>query len=53
MSRNPQSRPLVQMPRSVAAPDGLALWAPARLHMGFLDLDGGLGRRFGSLGFTL
>ena len=53
MSRTPQSRPLVQMPRSVAAPDGLALWAPARLHMGFLDLDGGLGRRFGSLGFTL
>lgn len=27
--------------------------APARLHMGFLDLDGSLGRRFGSLGFTL
>ena len=24
--------------------------APARLHMGFLDLAGGLGRRFGSLG---
>lgn len=27
--------------------------APARLHLGFLDLDGGLGRRFGSLGLTL
>jgi predicted sugar kinase len=26
---------------------------PARLHLGFLDLDGGLGRRFGSLGITL
>ncbi len=25
----------------------------ARLHMGFLDLDGGLGRRFGSLGLAL
>lgn len=27
--------------------------APARLHLGFLDLNGGLGRRFGSLGLTL
>ncbi|HET6468901.1 MAG TPA: beta-ribofuranosylaminobenzene 5'-phosphate synthase family protein [Geminicoccaceae bacterium] len=27
--------------------------APARLHLGFLDLHGGLGRRFGSLGVTL
>jgi len=26
---------------------------PARLHLGFLDLEGGLGRRFGSLGITL
>jgi beta-ribofuranosylaminobenzene 5'-phosphate synthase len=27
--------------------------APARLHLGFLDLQGGLGRRFGSLGLAL
>ena len=27
--------------------------APARLHMGFLDLNGGLGRNFGSLGLTI
>jgi beta-ribofuranosylaminobenzene 5'-phosphate synthase len=27
--------------------------APARLHLGFVDLNGGLGRRFGSLGLTL
>jgi beta-RFAP synthase len=27
--------------------------APARLHLGFLDLDEGLGRNFGSLGLTL
>jgi beta-RFAP synthase len=27
--------------------------APARLHLGFLDLHGGLGRRFGSLGLAL
>lgn len=27
--------------------------APARLHLGFVDLHGGLGRRFGSLGLAL
>lgn len=27
--------------------------APARLHLGFLDLDGGLGRRFGSIGLAV
>src|SRR5207302_1710641 len=27
--------------------------APARLHLGFLDLEGGLGRRFGSIGLAL
>ena len=27
--------------------------APARLHLGFLDLHGGLGRRFGGVGVTL
>ena len=27
--------------------------APARLHLGFLDLERGLGRRFGSLGLTV
>lgn len=27
--------------------------APARLHMGFIDLNGGLGRRFGSIGLAL
>ena len=27
--------------------------APARLHLGFLDLNGGLGRRFGSIGLSL
>lgn len=27
--------------------------APGRLHMGFLDLNGNLGRRFGSIGLTL
>ena len=27
--------------------------APARLHLGFLDLEGSLGRRFGGVGLTL
>jgi beta-RFAP synthase len=26
---------------------------PARLHLGFLDLDGGLGRRFGGIGVSI
>lgn len=33
--------------------DSIAVEAPARLHLGFLDLNGGLGRRFGSLGLTI
>lgn len=33
--------------------EGVRVTAPARLHLGFLDLDGGPGRRFGSLGMTL
>lgn len=32
---------------------GVRVTVPARLHLGFLDLEGGLGRRFGSLGITL
>lgn len=33
--------------------DAVEVFAPARLHLGFLDLNGDLGRRFGSLGLTL
>lgn len=32
---------------------GVSVVVPARLHLGFLDLEGGLGRRFGSMGITL
>jgi beta-ribofuranosylaminobenzene 5'-phosphate synthase len=32
---------------------GVRVLAPARLHLGFLDLEGGLGRRFGSIGLTI
>lgn len=31
----------------------VAVSAPARLHLGFLDIDGSLGRRFGSLGLSI
>lgn len=33
--------------------DCVTVSAAARLHLGFLDLNGGLGRRFGSLGLAL
>ncbi|MGH6960232.1 MAG: GHMP kinase, partial [Dongiaceae bacterium] len=31
----------------------VAVTVPARLHLGFVDLNGGLGRRFGSLGIAI
>ena len=34
-------------------PAAVTIAAPARLHLGFLDLNGGLGRRFGSLGLAI
>lgn len=33
--------------------DAVTIGCGARLHLGFLDLNGGLGRRFGSLGLAL
>jgi beta-RFAP synthase len=36
-----------------AAFESVRVEAPARLHLGFLDLNGDLGRRFGSLGLTI
>lgn len=39
---------------SIGAPAAaLEVRAPGRLHLGFVDLGGALGRRFGSLGITL
>ncbi len=35
------------------APSQIRVVAPARLHFGFVDLHGGLGRRFGSLGLAI
>lgn len=34
-------------------PQQVSVMTTARLHMGFLDLQGGLGRRFGSIGLSL
>jgi beta-ribofuranosylaminobenzene 5'-phosphate synthase len=34
-------------------PESITVFAPARLHLGFIDLTGGPGRRFGSLGLAL
>lgn len=34
-------------------PDVVSVCAPARLHLGFLDLNGGLGRRFGGIGLSV
>lgn len=34
-------------------PQAIRVRAPARLHLGFLDLNGGLGRRFGSIGLAV
>jgi beta-RFAP synthase len=36
-----------------APPSGVSITAHARLHLGFLDLEGGLGRRYGGLGLAL
>jgi beta-RFAP synthase len=36
-----------------AIPASVTVSAPARLHLGFLDLSGGLGRRFGSIGLAI
>lgn len=41
------------MPRGVDCYGEVRVTAPARLHLGFVDMNGGLGRRFGSLGLTL
>jgi beta-ribofuranosylaminobenzene 5'-phosphate synthase len=36
-----------------APASSVTVTVPARLHFGFLDLNGGLGRRFGSMGLAL
>ena len=50
MNQNAKSIERASQP---APAKGVRVVAPARLHLGFLDLSGSLGRRFGSLGLTL
>src|SRR5215470_12529905 len=38
---------------AIPTPEGITVTIPARLHLGFLDLHGGLGRRFGSIGLAI
>ncbi len=38
---------------SSSVPQLVSVMTTARLHMGFLDLNGGLGRKFGSIGLSL
>jgi len=38
---------------SVSQPVSITVTAPARLHLGFLDLNGRLGRRFGGIGLAI
>jgi beta-ribofuranosylaminobenzene 5'-phosphate synthase len=35
------------------SPANVTVTVPARLHLGFLDLNGGLGRRFGGIGLAI
>lgn len=37
----------------MTGPHSVSVTVPARLHFGFLDLNGGLGRRFGSIGLAI
>lgn len=47
--------PGVTDPKRIGAREGttVSVTAPARLHLGFVDLCGDLGRRYGGLGLTL
>lgn len=40
-------------PERMNASTSVTVSAPARLHLGFLDLNGGLGRKFGSIGLAI
>jgi beta-ribofuranosylaminobenzene 5'-phosphate synthase len=37
----------------MSGPGAIIVEAPARLHLGFIDLNGGCGRRFGSIGVAV
>ena len=37
----------------MSTPSKISITAPARLHLGFMDLNGSLGRKFGSVGIAI
>ena len=41
------------MSQAAQRPASVTVAVPARLHLGFLDLNGGLGRRFGGIGLAI
>jgi beta-RFAP synthase len=43
----------MRRPEEDVMPGSVTVSAPARLHLGFLDMNGGLGRSFGSLGLAI
>lgn len=47
-----EAPPSCEMP-SCETPAGVTVACSARLHLGFFDLNGGTGRRFGSIGLAL
>jgi beta-RFAP synthase len=51
--RNDTDKRMNNPSKSTKADYSVEVDAPARLHLGFLDLNGSLGRRFGSIGLTI
>jgi beta-ribofuranosylaminobenzene 5'-phosphate synthase len=49
---NPHEKPAVVLDEERVGA-GVTVACTARLHLGFFDLEGGLGRRFGSIGLSL
>lgn len=49
----PTTREMIQRMTRSPGPDALIADAPARLHLGFMDPSGSLGRRFASLGLVI
>lgn len=50
---SPRQPPMRPPGRGPETPHAVTVRAPGRLHVGFLDLGGGLGRKFGGLGLSL
>ncbi|OYV16569.1 MAG: mptG, partial [Methylococcaceae bacterium NSP1-1] len=50
---NLRNFPQLNTPSVIVQYSKVSVIAPARLHMGFIDLSGSLGRHFGSIGVAL